>query len=201
MFMSLCSSKSFLDRCTKYNQQKDLVHQMTGLYVLRVTLQFCSVWVVFLLHCSTEETNLLLVLKGKMAASAQGWAKIPAVTQVYSLQLHLKHQCLLVTTDPPFLWNFSRTYSCIFFPLKLKWAFVWSLHMLCILDHPHHRCSSPCIKTGFQLILLKHLTLKGKQIKSLSWGYNVSFSPLWLCIIILYIWLHHQNLTSCICVG
>lgn len=90
--------------------------------------------------------------------------------------------------------------GCIF-PLKLKWASVWSFHMLCILDHTHHRCSSPCIKTGYKLIRLQHLTLKGKEIKSLSWGYNASFSPLWLCIIFFYIWSHHQNLTSCICVG
>lgn len=80
---------------------------MTELHMLSDFMVLFSMSYVFLLPCSTEEMNLLLLLKGKIAASAQGQAKMPAVTQVYSLQLHLKHQCLLVTTDPPFLWDFS----------------------------------------------------------------------------------------------
>lgn len=159
-----------------------------------------SVLCVFL--GSPEETSLLLLLKGKVVGWAQG-QKVPAVPQVcsHSYNWNMALCCLPLT---PLSVGFSLGSvaggeGCVFL-LKLKWAFDSSFHMLCILDHPHHRCSAPCIKTGFQLIRLQHLTLKGKQIKSLSWGYNASFSPLWLCIIFFCIWSHHQNLTSCICV-
>lgn len=157
-----------------------------------------SVLCVFLFPGSLEETRLFLLLK--------------TVVQHRARRCQLFPRCVPHTTGtrrfagyrwPLFCGVFSGICSWrggLGFSSKSKWAFVCSFHILCILAHPHHRCSAPCVKTGFQLIRLQHLTLKGKQIKSLSWGYNASFSPLWLCIIFFCIWSHHQNLTSCICV-
>lgn len=110
-------------------------------------------------------------------------AAIPDVAQVCCWHPNLSVRCCrwpCLSTVPSA--GYALTQERCAFPSEAEMRFCLILPYVHILDHPHHRCFSPCIKIGFQLTRLQHLTLKAKQIKSFLEGIMHHF-PLFDCVL------------------